>query len=294
MGCWNKTCAVTQLPIHAGDETVLFYIVSRRRGRAMPSSQYDTGWSLLPIPFYGTYDDYGFQDNHPGQEGKYTFLGEMVWQFTEMDFHDTVRAFFKDSESLVEAIREDKEYGNTRISAVMISRDVWDSLSSNYKPEDYVSKNPISCQTIAEHYAKLFPLLRTAGGYPEYHFERRPVIRGYLKEHFLEHPDFSTPESVVYRFIDSIEFINGYHEGTVFATHQAGIDGVISPEECARMQFFLAALDILRIAIVPQIGEGSQVNIDHYYHNLRVKLMQDRIAHDKSLWDDEEELDEEE
>ncbi|QDJ96359.1 hypothetical protein Xoosp13_172 [Xanthomonas phage Xoo-sp13] len=69
MGCWNKTCGITNLPIFHGDEVVVFLLVQSPYTSAMNS--YSSGlWNHIPLPIYGKYNDYGWIDPHPGQEWK--------------------------------------------------------------------------------------------------------------------------------------------------------------------------------------------------------------------------------
>lgn len=66
MGCWNKTCALSNLPIFARERTYVFVLEessSYRRSKAIdPNYLYD----LVLIPFESTYDDYGAGENSSG------------------------------------------------------------------------------------------------------------------------------------------------------------------------------------------------------------------------------------
>jgi len=67
MGCWNHTCAVTNLPIFAGDEVEVILLKS-----AMSPSDYASFCHLgsyytpLPLTFHGTYNDYGAVEDCEG------------------------------------------------------------------------------------------------------------------------------------------------------------------------------------------------------------------------------------
>lgn len=62
MGCWNETCAITNLPIRAGDPVVLMFL-----SKVMHSTEQDHAghcyansvWTPRALPIYGKYDDYG-------------------------------------------------------------------------------------------------------------------------------------------------------------------------------------------------------------------------------------------
>ena len=61
MGCWSETCGISQLPIRAGSEAVLIYLVSSpfpRKGRGRLCYAADA-YIPASLPIHGTYDDYG-------------------------------------------------------------------------------------------------------------------------------------------------------------------------------------------------------------------------------------------
>ena len=57
MGCWNHTCAISNLHISAGQRVAVFLIAQNRDtdSYCYTNSMYDP----CPVPFYGNYDDYG-------------------------------------------------------------------------------------------------------------------------------------------------------------------------------------------------------------------------------------------
>lgn len=69
MGSWNKTCGLTQLPIHDGERVVMFLLVEVVRD--YQSYCYNNwAWEIIPLPVYGEYSDYGWMTPDDGQEGK--------------------------------------------------------------------------------------------------------------------------------------------------------------------------------------------------------------------------------
>ena len=79
MGSWNKTCSLSNLPIFHGDKTVLYFIVNRTyQGAAAMPSYPSAEWVPIPLPFYGTYNDYGWQDMDKGQEWKLDVLHDAL------------------------------------------------------------------------------------------------------------------------------------------------------------------------------------------------------------------------
>lgn len=66
MGCWNHTCAITNLPIYAGEKVEV--ILLKNRGEYDGSSFCHPDAYHLPIPltFSGIYDDYGAVEDCEG------------------------------------------------------------------------------------------------------------------------------------------------------------------------------------------------------------------------------------
>jgi len=61
MGCWNETCAISNLPIRAGDPTY-FIMLTRTPWEHKDGSTgcyYNDHWFLRALPMLGEYDDYG-------------------------------------------------------------------------------------------------------------------------------------------------------------------------------------------------------------------------------------------
>lgn len=82
MGCWNKTCALTNLPIGEGERVITFLIVNKK-------SSYENrcytnwAWELIPVPIYGEYDDYGWMNEDEGQDHKLEFFNKQFVQSLE-------------------------------------------------------------------------------------------------------------------------------------------------------------------------------------------------------------------
>jgi hypothetical protein len=61
MGCWNETCAITQMPIHVGDPVVLVFLtkVDRHAENHNGFCNVNDIWTPKFLPVFGEYDDYG-------------------------------------------------------------------------------------------------------------------------------------------------------------------------------------------------------------------------------------------
>ena len=64
MGCWNGTCAVSNLHVTAGTEVAVFMLLENKEKKSFcyGNALYD----LCPLPFYGEYNDYGAVENCNG------------------------------------------------------------------------------------------------------------------------------------------------------------------------------------------------------------------------------------
>ena len=73
MGYWNKTCALTELPIFCGENTVTFLLIQKLPVES--HNCYSNGyWEFVPLPIYGKYNDYGWIDADDSQEWKLKLL----------------------------------------------------------------------------------------------------------------------------------------------------------------------------------------------------------------------------
>lgn len=64
MGCWNGTCAISNLHVTAGQKVTVFMLAENKESKSFcyGNAMYD----VYPIPFYGEYNDYGAVENCHG------------------------------------------------------------------------------------------------------------------------------------------------------------------------------------------------------------------------------------
>ncbi len=147
MGCWNKTCGLSNLHIRAGEQVYVFPIVSN--GNASDRCYSTAFWSPVMIPFLSEYNDYGGGENsHKNIE--YTLKGlreHMVeMELGENQYHDIeVKKDKMDEELFFEAVHEsrlfvgDRAFGGQRmVDFVMIKASVVDHICENLVLEQYV------------------------------------------------------------------------------------------------------------------------------------------------------------
>lgn len=149
MGCWNKTCGLSNLPIMAGEPVYVF--VLEKEDSPYNILQCKSTWLYKPamIPFYAEYNDYGAGENCSGI-GLDILMNNIRDLLIEMPqgknkYHDipVVRSGFT-VKNFFESINESRlfmknAYGNTvNIDFVMFRKDIVDYVLNNYQIEQYV------------------------------------------------------------------------------------------------------------------------------------------------------------
>lgn len=154
MGCWNKTCGLSNLHIKHGDQAYVFLLEPEKTG---DSRCYTTHmFKPLLLPFVTEYNDYGGGENSSGPA--FPFIMDAVKrQLLEMElgdnkYHDiAVKKDAFNEELFFEAVHEGRLYKenrwatdkedlaeHTKIEYVMFRKDVVDYILENRVIEQYV------------------------------------------------------------------------------------------------------------------------------------------------------------
>lgn len=168
MGCWNKTCGISQLPIFVGTETLNFIIVENKpyEGEINNHPSYSNAyWNVIPLPFYGEYNDYGWQDDSEGQEWKYALLKKQYGNniaLTRSGLKDKESQFqrygdarenpFADGETLGNVIHGNlvgiQQHGNrsgvASLASIIVNRPLFEELTATFSSEERWKKDAIS------------------------------------------------------------------------------------------------------------------------------------------------------
>ncbi len=323
MGCWNKTCGVTQFPIVAGDETVNFILVENEFGSDnRPCYPNGHGWNIIPLPFYGQYDDYGWQDDHDGQQSKYDFLAKWYKdRLIEVEEEKSRAATcypkmsgpFESSESLGNSIHGDvwrienrmsDRFGgpkSRRLGTFMISRIVWDKLTSGchltYPEEKWLSHAEIT-QSVNDYLAylrekKAEDAVANDDGHDELttitiqvgrKFAIQHAATQYIQQKFNGRGYFN-PLAGVVNFLGYRDTTSDPNDISMCSMLEAG---VVTPEDVASVYLWQTAMYTLRKGYFPQSGEGSQEGVEHT-HTVLIEAMQAMLEHDKKRYGDDEE-----
>lgn len=154
MGCWNKTCGLSNLHITAGTPVYVFVLEKNKSY----DHCYSTGlFSPLLLPFESTYDDYGGGEDSRGIALDLIMAGikhELVeMEVGENQYHDIeVKKEGFTPEKFFEAVHEDRlaiqgrfRSELTPIYFTMFRKDIVDDILENRVIEEYVGNGKGTC-----------------------------------------------------------------------------------------------------------------------------------------------------
>jgi hypothetical protein len=153
MGCWNKTCGLSNLHIMAGMPVYVFVLEK--------TEHYDNCYTTslfkpLLLPFESTYNDYGGGENSHGVALD-LIVGGIKEQLVELDagenvYHDiAVKREGFDVDQFFEAVHENrltiKGWTNKEVPVyfTMFRKDIVDSILEDHVIEDYVGEGRGTC-----------------------------------------------------------------------------------------------------------------------------------------------------
>lgn len=154
MGCWNKTCGLSNLHIRAGEDVYVFVL---EENTDKTDRCYSTAfWHPLLLPFMSKYNDYGGGEESSGpgfdliMAGVADALVEM--EQGENEYHDIpVKKEGFGEEQFFEAVHESRLFTkswrdkNSMIDFVMMRKDIVDNILENYVIESYVGDGKGTC-----------------------------------------------------------------------------------------------------------------------------------------------------
>ena len=146
MGCWNHTCAVTNLPIFEHEEVEVILLKGNPFSQHESSYCYsDSTWQPIPLTFHGTYNDYGAVQNCEGLALPtiLTAIRDNLVEFEvgENEYHDIeVKKDGFDAAALFEADHEGRLYikneirmadspEKLRVKHIVVRKDVYDTIT---------------------------------------------------------------------------------------------------------------------------------------------------------------------
>lgn len=142
MGCWNKTCGLSNLHIYAGDPVYVFVLEEKRDD----SNCYTTSlFRPLLLPFESEYNDYGGGENSSGFAFN-MIMDALKEQLIEQplgknEYHDIAVTKDKFGEELFfDAVHENRLFirDRTPVTFTMFRKDIVDNILENRVIEHYV------------------------------------------------------------------------------------------------------------------------------------------------------------
>lgn len=181
MGCWNKTCGLSNLHIYAGTSVYVFVLEDARSD----SDCYTTSlFRPLLLPFTSEYDDYGGGERSSGP-GFEPIMAALQARLIERDvgeneYHDiAVKRDAFGEELFFDAVRENRlmigGYAGKPVPVkfTMFRRDIVDDILQNHTFEEYVGQGAGNCG-YNNSYARV--------GYRDYVADIRPLLDHIVSE----------------------------------------------------------------------------------------------------------------
>jgi hypothetical protein len=313
MGCWNKTCALSNLPIFAGEEVYVFLI--EQNGLNDTHCYSNHLYSPIITPFYSHYDDYGCGENNSGvalpviiNSLKKVLIEK---ELGENEYHDLeVKRDTLSEDNLFEIMQKGRlcvknRYSNTnsnlpeenKVEFVMMRKDVVDSILANFKPEcwdkDYktikigfdeiIEDVDFAVEHIQEQFEEAKKRYENIGATAEEVMRLTNCLDTYL------HTILENKGSKMANFISYFEPLC-HQFSRIVPIMEIFTDFVKTGETTLAKEFLIDALkgafianfmEATRRSWIPQCGEGSQ-NIDTTGHKVLAQTVLNIIEKEES------------
>lgn len=297
MGCWNKTCGLSNLPITSGTEVYVFVL---EQSKITSDRCYTTAlWSPLLLPFESVYDDYGGGEQSGGvafdhiMQGISKSLVELP--VGENEYHDiAVKCKGFGEKQFFESVHEGRlnitnsRNESTVVDFVMLRKDIVHGILKNRVIKEYVGENKGTCGW--------------GNSYIEYGFE--DIIKDIPSfiDRVLELPldrSWCRLSAAADRSICKVSQYIGYDSyrySRLVETDMLIIDLLKNGKrkeaeelltENIKSKFIDSFMDDVRKVWIPGCHEGSQSQ-EYDSYTLLIDVMQIAIAADKSEFEDEE------
>lgn len=306
MGCWNKTCAMSNLHINAGDRVYVFLIEEQSSKTYHCDSNHL--YSPILVPFYSRYDYYGAGENSSGVALP-VIIDSLKQKLIEKEvgenhYHDLeVKREKLTVDVLFELMREQRLYVDNpyrrnfpdqpqelKIEFVMMRKDIVDKILYNYKI-DYYDANfetkEIGLNDILEDVDFVISYFQEENNDCSNLKEFRTITPHFLIEALRER---NSKMSSLFEYFDSL-----YDSRIVFIV--GTLNHFIENGESEKAKEFLTDalkgafiakfMENTRRSWIPQCGEGSQ-NTDPDGHKLLAETIIEVLQKEKEeldYWD---------
>lgn len=321
MGCWNKTCGLSNLPIFAGSDVVVFPLV---KASDWKDRCYSTAmWAPTVLPFYSKYNDYGGgeEDHGPGLEyimdGIKNVLVEQ--EAGENEYHDIpIKKDDFNIEMFYEGVHEHRLLiqgytGKDReVDFVMFRKDVVDDICKTYEIESYVGSGKGTCgydnNYIKYKYEDIIAQIPAYVSYLVNKYEEdvlahsaddqyQKVYRYLMK---ISHRNRDLEDVKGLDLISSYIIDNNYRYWNIVDIKEVIVDLIAAGKhneardmlkEHVLFVFMDQYLSSIRKIWSPGCHEGSQESDAEPYH-VFIKVLDRALKNDKARWGDDEDLEE--
>lgn len=307
MGCWNKTCAVSNLHIGGSDEVAIFLLAKRPVEADTDYCYISSYYDALALPFYGKYDDYGGAEDcsGPGLSHIIDYLKKEVVELEvgENQYHDLA---VKREEMNVEKLFELENKGRLYIkdwmsqrgkfpglegrplAIAMVHKKIFDHIIGNYTLTSYYydedsefCKREVKFQDVVNDLPEYIDRLRKhnylLGGLGNlFGYEERNLAGKYLKMD-------ASFASDGYFLINTTELI--INQVKVMNDEQL-TELLIELLKGQWVSYFMSST---RKPWLKQVGEGSQ-NTDPHGYEVLIGAMRNVLDDERKLWEEENDI----
>lgn len=296
MGCWNQTCAISNLHIRAGQDVVVVTL-ERKNMMYEPSFCYtDALYRLTPIPFYATYNEYGGGENTTGI-GRDVLFDHIKKILVEKDigenqYHDiAVTKDEFDEELFFDACHEDRLFckqpfgSEFKVDFVMIHKHIFDSILDNYIFKEYVGgENPYikykfdDIKADIPELVKQIKLFLNNQNIEDSYFLNISGIR--YNELFKEKSNYAA----MWMTDDDKSLIFGKNEILAYMIDNSEEDIINLITDMIKLQVINAFMSSVRKMWTPQSGQGSQ-SASHSGYRVLINAMTEVLDAERAEYD---------
>ena len=316
MGCWNETCAVTQIPIMSGDPVALVLLtkVDRHAENHSGFCYANDIWTPKFLPVFGEYDDYGSVENIQENWNTQFIVDQLRQELAQVRLTqptpradsthaDTRKHFALDLDAftvndVLDQIHEDRVWvpgvrDNLPVGWCMMHRWVWDHMTQIME-RDW--RDNISLNTVISHGETYYEAMLNR--YAEVRANSDDVAMGLLLKYSRRAlVDWQNAFAVLSESgsrLDSYMTLSGlrnYDEvmwklaETGVSVQDAHVQQVI--RAMAEMLVFMNNMSVLRKFWSPQTGKGCQITA-HHAHLALHELCVTKIKQQIKQWADED------
>lgn len=327
MGCWNGTCAVSNLHILHGEEVVVIMLVNNNEYDDLGSYCYSTSYNkLMPVIFYGEYDDYGSVENTHGIALPMIIAGlkERLFEYEIGDnkSHDiAVKKENFNEELMFDAARENRlaitrQYGidlptPVTVAPVMVLKSVFDNIMTEYCWDEYL----LEADANGSHHHQVY-VKDIIASIPDYikamikHFDVSDKNKhDFWTLEYIGNNDPDVQENLWHRFIARYyrfnqtytmsvvsmpeELLLAFRLMATLASENADQSAVVERitqlmTEAAQLQLLTEFMSDIRGTWIKPTGDGSQQQEDKPYRSILAQIVVDHLNDQRHRWDEDD------